>query len=187
MITIRHSLIAVAISCLAFSLSHAEETPVPPEVKALAETFITTLKAGDEAAMLACWHPAEILAKAREEQAAREAGTSPTPIDSAKEGRDELKRQQKNLQRTQERAATIRTLIGKYFGDIAQLKFDEVDLDEDGDSTPDVPSLDEVEFRLTTADGASIALEVDSVAQIDGVWKFRGRLEDTIKLKVPEN
>lgn len=164
----------------------AEETPVPPEVAALAGQFITALKSGDNAAMLACWHPAEALSKAKQELAAKEAGTSPTPIDAAEEGEDELKRQVKNLKRTTERAATIRGLLIKYFGDLSQLKLDEVDLGEDGDSTPEHPSLDEVELRLTTADGAHIILEVDAVSQLAGVWKFRGRLEDTIKLRVPE-
>lgn len=164
----------------------AEETPVPPEVAALAEQFITAFKSGDNAAMLACWHPAESLAKARQEQAAKEAGTSPTPIGSAEEGEKERKRQTKNLQRTTERASTIRELLTKYFGDLAQLKLDEVDLGEDSDSTPEHPSLDEVELRLTAADGAQIILEVDAVSQLGGVWKFRGRLEDTIKISVPE-
>ena len=163
-----------------------EDTPVPPEVQKLVETMVAAIKSADDAALLACWHTPEVFAKVKQEEAAKEAGTSPTPIDSAKEGERELKRRTKDNTVTTARAAQMRDIISKRFGELAMLTLTSVEIDEEETATPAQPAYDGIEIRLRTADGTALKIGIDDLIKIDGAWKFKGRLEDDLTIELPD-
>jgi hypothetical protein len=168
---------------LVFGSLHAEDdTPVPPEVKSLVEQFLTAFKAADTAAMTACWHSPEVLSKLKRDAATAESGTSPTPIDAEKEAEKELRRQTKNMATSLTRAAAIRDVITKHFGDLAGLTFLRVELDEDDDSPATLPAYDGVEIYLKSTTGTELRISVDDAVKVDGIWKFRDKLEDELVL-----
>ena len=182
----KYSLFAVCMvaTCLVPPLNAAEpKTPPPAEMKALAEAFVNALKAQDDAAMAACWHSPEVLAKRREAQALAESGTSPTEINVAKEREKELKKREKDMSRNKQRIDIIRGLIAKHFGDVAGLKLVELEVDPEEDATEAEPAFDEVELHLTAADGTGLRLDVDDAIRIDGVWKFKGRVENKLGIE----
>lgn len=170
--------------CLVSTLNAEEpKTPVPAELKALVEAFVNALKSQDDAAMAACWHSPEVLAKRREAEAQAQSGTSPTEINVAKEREKELKKREKDMTRNKQRIDIIRGLIAKYFGDPAGLKLVELEVDPEEDATEAEPAFDEVELHLTAADGTGLRLDVDDAIRIDGVWKFKGRVENKLGIE----
>lgn len=179
-------LILCLLSMQSALLRADDDTPVPPEVQKLVETLVTALKSGDDAALSACWHGAEVLGNLKAREAAAEASTSPKPVDAVKEQEKEVKRQTRNLQVTLARAAQMRTLVGRLFGDIGQLALTRVEISKDEDASPDSPRFDGVEIRLRSADGTQLKIEVDAALCVDGAWKFQGRLEDDLTIELPD-
>jgi hypothetical protein len=175
----------LALALLAAPAFADDDVPVPPEVQKLVETFFTAFKSADDAALVACWHTPEVLAQLRSVQATAEAATSPTPVDSAKEAERELKRRIKDNKLTPLRAAQMREQLTKRFGELSAMKLVGVELGED-DSGPAIPTYDDVEVRFTTADGSALQIGIDDIIQLDGVWKFKGRLESDITLELPD-
>ena len=177
----------IVVSCLIPAL-HAEEpkTPPPPELQALAETLVNAIKSKDEAAIAACWHSPEVLAKRREAQALTESGTSPTEINVPKEREKELKKREKDLLRNKQRIDEIRALITKHFGDMAGLKLVEMEVDPDANATEAEPAFNEVDLHLLAADGTKLRIELDDALRIDGVWKLKGRIQNKLSIELTE-
>lgn len=167
-------------------LRAADDTPVPPELQALAEKWVAAFKAGDDAAMSTCWHTPGSLAKLKEAEEAKEAAGEGKTVDLAKENERELKRQEKNMAVNHERAAMLMQLIAQHFGDIAQVKLSHLEVDPDNDAPAEQPAFDDVELHLTSADGTRLVLEIDDAQRLDGAWKFKGRLDDSLTIRLPE-
>ena len=183
----KNLIVVFAVFSLAAVL-HAEEpkTLPPPELKALAETLVNAIKSNDAAAIAACWHSPEVLAKRREAQALAESGTSPTEINVPKEREKELKKREKDLLRNKLRIDEIRTLITKYFGDLAGLKLVELEVDPDEDATEAEPAFNEVDLHLLAADGTKLRIELDDALRIDGEWKLKGRIQNKLSIELTE-
>jgi hypothetical protein len=49
-----------------------------------------------------------------------------------------------------------------------------------------MPRYENVSIKVRAADGTSLELEVDDAVQIDGVWKFQGRIDDEITIELPD-
>lgn len=166
------------------ALHAKDDQPTPPELQALAVQFIQAFKAGDQASMSACWHSPEILA-ARE--AAEEAAERTTPLtaeEEAKEQKNELAEQHRDMEVSHKRAAKLRESIGKYFGDISKVELIELDLDEDDDAPAEAPVYDAVKLHIRAADGTHLILEVDDAVKLNGFWKFSGRVDDDMTLQL---
>jgi hypothetical protein len=179
-------LLLATVTLLSASVMAEDDTPVPPEVQKLAETMVAALKSGDDAALTACWHPAEVLGKLKAAAVAAEATTSPEPVDAAKQEEKEIRRQNKNLQVTLARAAQMRALITKHFGELGQLTLSKVELDEDDEAPADLPQYDGVDICLRSADGTDLVIGVDDIVRVEGVWKFQGRLEEDVTIELPD-
>jgi len=177
--------ILALLAASALILRAEDETPVPPEIQALAEAFAAAFKSGDATALGACWHAPEALAKVKEAEAASQAATSATAIDPAKENEREHRRQVRNLEQTQLRATQLREFIAKHFGDAAQITFTSVEVDLDDDAPADAPAYDEIDIRLKAADGTALKLEIDEAVKIGDAWKFKGRLDDELTIELP--
>ena len=177
----RPLLTALAILTLS-PLRADDDTPVPPEIQALAEAFVSALKSGDDTALLACWHTPETLAKLEE---AQELAEGSTPEEAAKDYQREIKNQQRDHAVILHRAASIRAFITKNLGDLAALKLTQVELDLDDDAPADQPTYDDVDLHLTTADGTPIEISIDDAVQLNGTWKFKDRLEERIAITLP--
>ena len=183
----KNLLFFVVASCLVTVLRADEpKTPPPPELKALAETLVNAIKAQNDAAIAACWHSPEVLAKVREAEALAASGTSPTEINVPKEREKELKKREKDLLRNKQRIDEIRTLITKYFGNMDGLKLVEVDADPDEDAVDPEASFDGVDLHLVATDGTKLRIELDDLLRIDGVWKFKGRIEDKLSIELTD-
>ena len=167
-------------------LAEDEATPVPPEVKALAEQVVAALKSGDDAALLACWHSPEILVKVKLIEEAAEDGAPLSAEDSAKESERELKRRVRDNTVTVARAAQLRTLLQKHFGDLNALTLETVEIEEDESLSPTMPAYDDVDLYLLGADGTRLRMGIDDLIQFEGAWKFKGRLEDNLSIELPE-
>lgn len=182
--------ILTALLILAGSLAHADkDTPVPPEVQKLTENLVAALKSADVAALLACWHTPEALAKIKQAEEAAEAaaeGKTLSPEDLAEEGEDEIKDRTEENEDTTERAARFRAFVTKHFGELSGLTLQSVDLDVDKDRPAEQFAYDDIDLLLRTADGTMITIDVDDLIKIDGVWKFTGRLGDDINVELPE-
>lgn len=177
----------VAAVCLASALHAAEpKTPPPPELQALAETLVNAIKTQDDAAIVACWHSPEVMAKRKEAEALTASGTSPTEVDVAKERERELKRREKDMTISKHRISEIRALITKHFGDLAGLKLAELEVDPEEDAVDPEAELDGVEFHLLAADGTKLCMEVDDAIRIEGVWKFKGRIESKLSIELSD-
>ncbi len=163
-----------------------DDTPVPSEVRALVESAVTALKSGDDAALISCWHSPEELAKLKQAQVTSAKESPEKPVDAAKEGEKELKRRTKDNIVTLTRAAQLRSMLTKLLADIGQLSLAEIDLDEDEASSPDLPIYDNADLSLRAQDGSEIRIGVDEIVKINGVWKFKGRLEDDFMVQLPE-
>ena len=158
----------------------ADDTPVPPEVQKLVESMVTAFKASDEAALKVCWHSPEVAGKVKAAEAVKEGK------DPAKEEEKVVKRQTRNLEATAIRAGQMRALISKCFGELAQVTLNRVELDVDEDAVSEKPRYSNVKIRLRSGDGSALKLEIDDAVQIDGVWKFQGRIDDEITIELPE-
>lgn len=176
----------IVAACLVPSLHAEDPAPPPAELKALAETLVNAIKAQDDAAIAACWHSPEVLAKLKEAEALAASGTSPTEINVAKEREKEVKRREKDLLRNKQRIDEIRTLITKHFGDISALKFASLEVEPDDEAADPAAAFDDVEIHLVTADGTKLQFELDDALRIDGVWKFKGRVEDKLSIELSE-
>ncbi|WP_395737176.1 hypothetical protein [Prosthecobacter sp.] len=174
-------------SCLVSILRAEDPAPPPAELKALAEVFITAFKADDTAAIAACWHSPEVLARLKEAEALAASGTSPTEINVPKEREKELKRREKDLVRNKQRIDEIRALITKHFGSISDLKFVSLEVDPDDENADPSAAVDNVELHLLAADGTRLRMEIDDALRIDGIWKFKGRIEDKLSIELTEH
>jgi len=174
-------------SCL-ISVLHADDPkpPLPPEFKTLAETLVNAIKAQDDAAIAACWHSPEVLAKLKEAEALAASGTSPTEVNVAKEREKELKRREKDMLRNKQRIDEIRALVTKHFGEMSGLKLVEAEADADEDAADPAAAFDEVDLHLVATDGTKLRIEVDDALRIDGVWKFKGRIEDKLCIELTD-
>ena len=162
---------------------------MPPEVQKLAENLVAALKSADDAALLACWHTPEALAKIKQAEEAAEAaaeGKTLSPEDLAEEGEDEIKDRTNENEDTTERAARLRAFLTKHFGELSALTLQSVDLDVDKDAPAEQSAYDDIDLLLRTADGTMITIDVDDLIKIEGVWKFTGRLDDDINIELPE-
>ena len=182
--------ILTTLIILSGSLAHADkETPVPPEVQKLAENLVAALKSADDAALLACWHTPETLAKVKQAEEAAEAaaeGKTLKPEELAEEGEDEIKDRTHENEDTTERAARMREFLTKHFGELSALTLQSVDLDVDKDTPAEQPAYDDIDLLLRTAEGTMLSIDVDDLVKIEGVWKFTGRLDDDISIKLPK-
>ena len=177
----------IVASCLVTALQAEDpKTPPPAELKAVAETLVNAIKSKDDAALAACWHSPEVMAKLKADEALAASGTSPTEIDVPKEREKELKRREKDMLRNKQRIDEIRALITKHFGDISALKFVELEVDPDDDAADPEAAFDEVDIHLLAADGTKLRIELDDALRIDGVWKFKGRVEDKLCIELTD-
>jgi len=165
-----------------FARGADDDKPVPPAVQALSEALVTAIQSGDAAAVTACWHAPAALGKVKGAEATRNAGTAKTPVDPAKETEREEKRQARNQADAVKIVGQMRTIITKYFGDVAQIKFSKVKFDVDPDSPSEAPVYEDLDIHLVAADGAHVKISVEKAIQIEGVWKFRGELDDDLVL-----
>jgi hypothetical protein len=175
-----------AALCLAPALHAEDSTPPPAELTTLAQTFITAIKSNDAAAIAACWHTPEVLATLKEAEALAASGTSPTEVNVPKEREKELKRGEKDMLRNKQRIDEIRALITKHFGDISALKFASLEVDSDDDAADPEASFGNVEIHLLAASGTRLRIEIDDALRIDGVWKFKGRIEDKLSIELTD-
>ena len=177
----------IVASCLVPAL-HADEpkAPPPPELKTLAETLVNAIKSNDAAAIAACWHSPEVLAKLKADEALAASGTSPTEINVSKEREKELNRREKDVVRNKQRIDEIRTLITKYFGNMDGLKLVEAEADPDEDAIDPEAAFENVDLHLVASDGTKLKIELDDLLRIDGVWKFKGRIEDKLSIELTD-
>jgi hypothetical protein len=182
--------ILFALFFLTSTLVHADkDTPVPPEVQKLAESLVTALKSADNAALLACWHTPEVLGKVKQAAEAAEAaakGKTLSAEDLAEEAEDEIEDRTQENEDTTERATRFRQFVTKHLGELAALTLLSLDIDVDDEAPVDRPAYDDVDFTLTAADGTEISIGIEDLVQIDGTWKFVGRLDDDINIELPE-
>jgi hypothetical protein len=182
--------ILTSILILSGSLAHADQdTPVPPEAQKLAEDLVAALKSADDVALLACWHKPETLAKVKQAEEVAEAaaeGKTLSPEDLAEEGEDEIEDVKKHHEDSTERAARLRAFLTKNFGELSGLTLQSVDLDVDKDAPAEMPAYDDIDLIVRTASGTMVTIGVDDLVKIEGVWKFTGRLDDDISIKLPE-
>jgi len=176
----KNILLLLACFLLTHSVFAADETPVPPEVQKLVESLVTAFKTSDDVALKACWHAPEVTGKVKAAEAAKEAK------DAAKEEEKEIKKQTKNIDVSAARVGQMRTLISKYFGDLAQLTLTGVELGLDEDAPVEMPRYNSVHIHVRAGDGTVLELEVDDVVQIDGTWKFRERFDDELTIELPD-
>jgi hypothetical protein len=177
----------VVISCLA-SVLHADDpkTPPPPELKTLTETLVNAIKSNDAAAIAACWHSPEVMAKLKADEALAASGTSTTEIDVPKEREKEIRKREKDMLRNKQRIDEIRSLISKHFGNLDGLKLVELEVDPDEDAADPEAGFDEVDIHLLASDGTKLRIELDDALRIDGVWKFKGRVEDKLCIELTD-
>ncbi len=162
------------------------KNPPPPELKTLAEVLVNAIKSKDDAALAACWHSPEVMAKLKADEALAASGTSPTEIDVPKEREKELRRREKDMLRNKQRIDEIRSLITKHFGNLDGLKLVELEVDPDDDAADPEAAFDEVDIHLLAADGTKLRIELDDALRIDGVWKFKGRVEDKLCIELTD-
>lgn len=167
-------------------LAEDEATPVPPEVQTLAEQVVAALKSGDDTALLTNWHSPETLVKVKLIEEAAEDGAPLSPEDSARESERELKRRARDNEVTVARAGQLRTLLQKHFGDLNALTLQAVEIDEDESLSPELMGYDDVDLYLLGADGTRLRIGIDDALKVEGVWKFKGRLEDQLTIELPD-
>jgi hypothetical protein len=183
------SILATLLLLTASSAHADQDTPVPPEAQKLAEDLVAALKSADNTALLACWHTPEALAKVKQAEEVAEAaaeGKTLSPEDLAEEGEDEIEDVTKHHEDSAERAARLRAFLTKNFGELSGLTLQSVDLDLDNDPPAERPAYDDIDLLLRTASGTMVTIGVDDLVKIEGVWKFTGRLDDDISIKLPE-
>lgn len=172
-------------ACLFTTLKGEEaKTPAPLELQALAESLLTAIQAQDNAAISACWHAPETLAKRKVAEDQAKAALKNKEINAEKEADKERKRREKDMEYTLHRIGQIRALATKIAGDPAQLKLTELELDNDSEATEAEPAYDNVELHLAAADGTELTFEIDDAIKIEGTWKFKGRVEDRFSIEL---
>lgn len=178
----------LSLAACFFNTLKAEEakTPVPPELEALAKSLLNAIQAQDNAAISACWHAPETLAKRKVAEEQAKAVLNNKEINTEKEADKERKRREKDMEYTLHRIGQIRTLATKIAGDPAQLKLTELELDTDSEATEAEPAYDDVELHLAAADGTEITFEIDDAIKIEGTWKFKGRVEDRFSIELTD-
>ena len=185
-------LLVSALLISPFAKGADDDKPVPPAIQTLSEALISALKSGDGAAVTACWHTPAALGKVKGAEATRTAGTAKTPVDPVdpvdpvKETEREEKRQVKNQAEAVKIVGQMRAMITKYFGEVAQIKFSKVKMDLDPDSPSDAPVYEDIDIHLLAADGAHLKITVEKAIQIEGVWKFKGELDNDLVLALPD-
>jgi hypothetical protein len=179
-----------ALLLLTTTASHgAKDTPVPPEVRTLIESLMTAIKSADDTALLACWHTPEALGRVKQAEEAAEAaaeGKTLSAEDLAEEAEDEVEDRTEENEDSVERAARFRQFVSQHFGEPSALTLLAVDIDVDDEAAAERPAYDDVDFTLKAANGTEISFGVDDVVRIDGVWKFVGRLDDTVRMTLPQ-
>lgn len=160
-----------------------DDTPVPPEIQALAEAFVSALISGDDTALLTCWHSPETFAKIEKTQALAEGSSAE---EAAKDYQREIKNQQRVHAVILHRTSSIRAFISKNLGSLADLKLTRVEVDIDADAPADQPTYDDVDFHLTAADGTPFEISIDDAVQLNGTWKFKDRIEDHLSISLPD-
>jgi hypothetical protein len=148
--------------------------------------LVNAIKSNDASAIAACWHSPEVLAKLKADEDLAASGTSPTEINVPKEREKELRKREKDLLRNKQRIDEIRSLITKHFGNLDSLKFVEFEVDPDEDAADPEAAFDEVDIHLLAADGTKLRIELDDALRIDGVWKFKGRVEDKLCIELTD-
>ena len=179
-------LLVTALLISPFVKGAEDDKPVPPAIQALSEALTSAIKSGDGAAVTACWHTPAALGKVKGAEAAGTAGTAKTPVDPVKETEREEKRQIKNQAEAVKIVGQMRAMITKYFGEVAQIQFSKVKVDLDPDSPSDAPVYEDIDIHLLAADGAHLKINVEKAIQIEGVWKFKGELDDDLVLALPD-
>ena len=174
-------LLASVLLAASFVKGAEDDKPLPPAIQALSEALVTALQSGDGAAVTACWHTPAALGKLKGAASPKEEGAK-KPVDPAKEE----KRQTKNQEEAVQIVGQMRAMITKYFGEVAQIKFSKVKADLDGDSPSDAPVYKDIDIHLLAADGAHLKITVEEAIQIEGVWKFKGKLDDDLVLNLPD-
>jgi hypothetical protein len=81
----------------------------------------------------------------------------------------------------------MRALVAKHFGDVAQLKLDSVEIDSDEDALTEAPAYDNLDIRLLAAEGTQLKISMDDVVKLEGVWKFKGRIDDDLTIELPDD
>lgn len=152
---------------------------IPPEVTALAGQLVKALQTGDEAAMLACWHPAETVIKLKEADA--RTYSNPPKREMKRFLGQEAGRQKDREADNKARFAQMRKLIAQFFGDPAKLELVRIDLDPDDQPNP---TFEDVEILMKTEKGAIIEYEIEAAVQVGGVWKFAGRGDDEFSIEL---
>ncbi len=167
----------------------AKDTPVPPEVQTLVESLVAAIKSADDTALIACWHTPEALGKIKQtEKAAKAAaeGRTLSAEDLADEAEDEIEDRTEENEDSVQRAARFRQFVTKHFGELSALTLLSVDIDVDDEAPSERPAYDDVDIMLKTADDTELSIGADDLVKIDGVWKLVGRLDDDIKIELPE-
>lgn len=155
--------------------------PVPPELQALADTFVAAMKAMDEAALDACWHSPNTLA------AAPQADARPGDPTLPRDRKGQLDRSVNDAANTRARASQMHTLITRHFGGPEQLKLLRVELSRGAAaSSVNEATYDDVKLHFLAAGATHLMMSIDDVVKIDGVWKFRGRLKDQLTIVLPD-
>mgnify|MGYP003381796737 CR=1 FL=1 len=54
------------------------------------------------------------------------------------------------------------------------------------DAQAEQPAYDDIDLLLRTDEGTMLTIGVDDLVKIEGVWKFTGRLDDDISIKLPK-
>jgi hypothetical protein len=87
---------------------------------------------------------------------------------------------------TLQRVAQMRALVAKHFGDVALLKLVSVEIDTDEDAPLEAPAYDELDIRLLASEGTHLKISMDNVVKLEGVWKFKGRIDDDLTIELPD-
>lgn len=176
----RHRLAILFVSCLGLIAIHAEQkAQPPPEVTALVTQFVKALQAGDEAAMMACWHPADAVVKLKETDA--KTYSNPPKKELDRYLGQEAGRQADREADNKARFAALRKQIARHFGDPAKITLARVDLDPDDQ---DNPTFEDVEILMMTEKGVLIEYEIEAAVRLNGTWKFMGRADDEFSIEL---
>lgn len=152
--------------------------PVPPELTALVNNFVSAFLKGDDAALDACWHTPSALASAPD---------TVENADAAQNRQQQVQRNVNDAAETKVSSTQLRTFIGQHFGAPEQVKFLRLELSRGAAATTaSENTYDDVKLHFLVAGRTHIMLSIDDVVKINGVWKFRGRLKDELTVMLPK-
>lgn len=86
------------------------------------------------------------------------------------------------LQRRRPQHSTHRVI-----GDLALYKFTLIEFDDNKDAPTDQPTFDDVNLIRICADGSRPIFSMDDASQLDGIWKFKDRIEDRLSIALPNS